>query len=138
MKDKLNALVNQLRSVQPFYWIWAGVVLAIAFVLSIDPHHPGESLCYSQQVFGIACPACGMGRAFHSLLHIHLTEALAFNPLVFPAAVYVVLLAVVSLLDFIKGTKNTQKILRFRFSKPAALIAVLIVLLVWIRNLYVY
>lgn len=138
MKEKLNVIANYIRSVASFYWIWAGIILAIAFVLSIDLHHPGQSLCYSQQLLGIACPACGMGRAFHSLLHIHLTEALAFNPLVFPAAVYVVALAVVSLLDFIKGTKNTHKILRFRFSKPTALIAVLIVLLVWIRNLYVY
>ena len=112
--------------------------MGIAFVLSIDINHPGESLCYSQQMFGVACPACGMGRAFNSLLHVHLTDALAFNPLVYPAALFVSVLLISSLYDAIKGTTYTRFFMNFRFSKPIAAIAIVLVLLVWIRNLLLY
>lgn len=123
---------------QPVWWVWGGAAAAVAFVLSIDPHHSGESLCYSKQLFDLACPACGMGRAFNALLHVHITEALAFNPLVLPAAFYVATLMTVSLLDALKGTRYTQKLLHIRFSKVAALLAIVIVVLVWIRNLSLY
>jgi hypothetical protein len=127
-----------LSKVPAFWWIWGGVLLATAFVLSIDPHHPGESLCYSQRLFGIACPACGMGRAFNALLHVHLTDALAFNPLVFPAALFVVGLMGASLADLLKGTSHTTTLMNFRYSKGVAVVAFLVVILVWIRNLSLY
>ncbi|MCH8494670.1 MAG: DUF2752 domain-containing protein [Balneolales bacterium] len=121
-----------------FFLTWGLVIAGIAFVLSIDLHHPGESLCYSQRLFGLACPACGMGRAFNALLHIHLFRAVAFNPLVLPAAFFVGSLMVATLSDFIRKTNYTQRLMRFRLSKPVAILAVLVVLAVWVRNLFIY
>lgn len=132
------SFLRKLRDAGPFWWIWGGAILATAFVLSIDPHHPGESLCYSQRLFGLACPACGMGRAFHALLHLHIVGALAFNPLVFPAALYVASLLGASLIDLQKGTRYTDSLLHFRFSKGLAWLAAALVILVWIRNLSLY
>ncbi|MCC5926456.1 MAG: DUF2752 domain-containing protein [Bacteroidetes bacterium] len=131
-------VIARLGSVRPVWWIWGGAILAVGFVLSIDPHHPGESLCYSQRLFGLACPACGMGRAFNALLHIHLTDALAFNPLVFPVALFVAALLGSSLHDAIKGTSYTSRLVNFRYSWPVAVVAIAIVVLVWIRNLSLY
>lgn len=123
---------------KPWIWIWGASILGLAFVLSIDPHHAGKSLCYSQTVFGIACPACGMGRAFHALFHFHITEALAFNPLVFPAFFYVLALMSASVFDMLRKTEYTRLLLRFKWSGPTAWIAIVIVILVWIRNFYLY
>ncbi len=123
---------------KPLFWIWGAILLGIAFVLSIDPHHPGQSLCFSQTFFGFACPACGMGRAFHSLFHFHITEAVAFNPLVVPAFFYVLALMSTSLFDVIRKTDYTSKLMRFKWSWPVAIIAIIVVAAVWIRNLQIY
>lgn len=123
---------------KPVIWIWGAALLGVAFVLSIDPHHPSQSLCYSQLVFGIACPACGMGRGLNALFHFHITEAVAFNPLVVPAFFYVLALMSASAWDAATGSAYTTRLLNFRWSRPVTVLAVLVVVGVWIRNLYLY
>jgi len=138
LNSRFTRIRRRIQQVQPVWWVWGGAAAAVAFVLSIDLQHPGESLCYSKQLLDLACPACGMGRAFNALLHVHLTRALAFNPLVLPAAFYVASLMVVSMFDALNGTRYTHKLLHIQFSKVAVLLAIVVLVLVWIRNLSLY
>jgi len=52
-------------------------------------------LCMFHRITGLQCPGCGMTRAFHALMHGHISEALEYNllsiPLFFAAAVLLVL-----------------------------------------------
>ena len=45
--------------------------------------------CLFKQLFGVSCPACGMTRAYISLLRLDIASAFHYNPafLTFPAAV---------------------------------------------------
>jgi hypothetical protein len=123
---------------RPFFWIWAAVILAVLFVLSISPSEPGQSLCYSQTVFGVACPACGMGRAFHVLMHLQIGDAVRFNPLVLPTALFVIAIMTTSLLDAIRKTDTTRRLMRAKITWWAATLLAIVVGAVWIRNLMIY
>ena len=50
--------------------------------------------CLMKQIFHIPCPACGSTRAIIALLHGHLQEALAWNPLGIVLFVLLLLLTV--------------------------------------------
>lgn len=120
------------------FWIWGAALLGVLFVLVIDTTNPGQSLCFSQTIFGIACPACGMGRAFHMLLHFRLWDALRFNPLVIPAFLFVFTIMVTSLMDVVRKTDVTRRVMNVRIVWWWAVVAALAVGVVWVRNLQIY
>lgn len=63
----------------------AAVVLAAsALVYAVDPGMPGRyPVCPTQYLFGVDCPACGMLRGTHDLLHLNLAGAADHNVLMF-------------------------------------------------------
>lgn len=62
----------------------AGVVAASALVFAVDPNQPGRyPVCPTQYLFGVDCPACGMLRGTHDLLHLDLVGAADHNVLMF-------------------------------------------------------
>ena len=62
-----------------FLTILSGVLLHF---WEIDALHylPGISLCPFHVITGMACPGCGMTRAFLTLGQLKLQEAIALNP----------------------------------------------------------
>lgn len=50
--------------------------------------------CSMKALTGWECPACGVQRAFHELLHGRFTAALALNPFLFAVLLWVAALAV--------------------------------------------
>lgn len=44
--------------------------------------------CIFKQVTGIYCPACGMTRAFHSILELNFIDAFRYNILSFPLFIF--------------------------------------------------
>ncbi|MPY86322.1 MAG: DUF2752 domain-containing protein [Luteitalea sp.] len=79
----------------PAVWVMAAVlVVSAATVLYfLDPR---TTSFYPQCPFfaltGFLCPGCGTTRALHALLHGHLTEAFALNPLLFVVPGLIVLM----------------------------------------------
>ena len=62
----------------------AGVLAASAYVFAVDPNEPGHyPLCPTQWLLGIDCPACGMLRGTHDLLHGDIAGAADHNLLLF-------------------------------------------------------
>jgi hypothetical protein len=56
-------------------------LLALAIIPTEIVAH-GPVLCVWRNLFGIHCPTCGMTRAFSSILHGRLVNALEYNKLV--------------------------------------------------------
>ncbi|MDF1740012.1 MAG: DUF2752 domain-containing protein [Verrucomicrobiales bacterium] len=59
--------------------------------------------CGFRNTFGIPCLSCGGTRAFESLSHGHLLEAIAFNPAVILGVVAVLIWFIVALTRFYRG-----------------------------------
>ena len=67
-------------------WIAVAVIALIAETLRRIFFGNG---CLFKQLFGVSCPACGMTRAYISLLRLDIASAFHYNPafLTFPVAV---------------------------------------------------
>ena len=59
------------------------VIFLIIYIAYFFIFHPGETNCLVKRTIGIPCMACGMSRAFISLLSFNLKEAFHFHPLFF-------------------------------------------------------
>jgi hypothetical protein len=55
----------------------------ILLILPADFFDKGQSICLSQLLFGVECPACGMTRGIMHLIHLDLENAFAYNMLSF-------------------------------------------------------
>ncbi len=63
-------------------WVAAGVGLLLVPLFLFDPSRHGFfPRCLFHEVTGLNCPGCGGLRAAHQILHGHLKEAFALNPL---------------------------------------------------------
>lgn len=60
----------------------------------------GHPLCLIHNLFGRACPGCGMTRALFSLLHLDFAAAWSYNPTAF-------LVAPLLLLVYLKEVRKT-------------------------------
>lgn len=57
--------------------------------------------CIFKQVTGIACPACGMTRAFNSILFLNFVNALYYNILSIPLFIFITLSIVILIYEII-------------------------------------
>jgi hypothetical protein len=104
--------------------IISGVLL---YFWEIDSIHylPSVSFCPFHLITGIACPGCGMTRAFLTLGQLKLEEAVALNPFSLPLfSVMIVYLFLGYIPRFLQ-----QKAL-LRFSMPAVLMLWIVYLLI--------
>ena len=74
-----DRVMRMAAGVIVFLTILSGVLLHF---WEIDALHylPGISLCPFHVITGMACPGCGMTRAFLTLGQLKLQEAIALNP----------------------------------------------------------
>ena len=71
-------------------WAIAGLavaLVALAYVYCVDPSAAGSITpgCVLHDLTGLYCPGCGGTRAMHALMHGHVRQAVAFNPMIFVA-----------------------------------------------------
>jgi hypothetical protein len=61
-----------------------------AYLYLVDPNQPTSRYpaCVFHAVTGLWCPGCGSARALHALLHLDVATALARNPFVVAAVLY--------------------------------------------------
>lgn len=113
------------------------MVIALAITITLlylyDPTTSAYSYhCPIKALTGFDCPGCGGQRAAHALLHLRFNEAVAYNPFLVVAALY--LFAVVAL-QFLKGPR-VEKARRFVFSQTMVWIY-LALMIAWtiVRNI---
>lgn len=82
--------IPTFRDSKPTVW----VLLGVTFVLGLSLFILTDTICVSQLIFGWPCPGCGLTRATLALLVMDFPRAFAMHPLVIPAWVDVLLVAV--------------------------------------------
>ena len=74
-----------IKSGRGVIFVWLGVATALmggAVLYFFNPSQAGfYPRCFFKMITGWDCPGCGGLRATHQLLHGHLREAFALNPL---------------------------------------------------------
>jgi ABC-type Na+ efflux pump permease subunit len=116
------------------YIIAALVVIALAVVYTLfDPaEHSWFPGCLIEWVTGFECPACGMQRMAHALLHGDITTALLLNPFML-----VVVLPVITLIAIAwVAPQGRLEWLKRLVSHPITLILLFAVMMAWwvVRN----
>lgn len=88
--------------------------------------------CPFTYLTGLQCPGCGSQRAIHNLLHLNISRAFYFNPLLVVTFPYV--LSGVYF-EYFGGKEKYPKARKFLFGKTAITITFVVVIVYWIlRN----
>ncbi|WP_147387881.1 DUF2752 domain-containing protein, partial [Fusobacterium periodonticum] len=63
-------------------WNLLIIFIVIALVsIFVDRFFDGRSICLFYNIYGVACPSCGMTRSYMALLHGDIHQAIYFHPL---------------------------------------------------------
>ena len=74
------------------------ILIIFLYTISILP-----VTCFLKSVTGIYCPACGMTRAFISILNLNFLDAIYFNILSIPLFIFIIYFSFRLIIDLIKN-----------------------------------
>lgn len=109
-------------------FLYLGLILI--FLLYINNYIP----CIFKKVFNIPCPACGITRAFKSILNLKIIESFSYNILAFPIIIILGIILISTIIDIIYNKKYLDKIINKIINNYHLIIILL--LLSWIINIY--
>ena len=94
--------------------------------------------CIFHTVSGIYCPACGMTRAFNSILKLDFISALSYNILSIPLFIFIVASIIMLIIDIIKNKfEYIPNVLKF-LSKHYVSILILLFISFLFNNLNLF
>ena len=115
--------------------LWLGIAAGALSALVLFFFNPAEHgfypRCFFKMSTGLDCPGCGGLRATHQLLHGHLAEAFALNPL-FVVAIPVT--AMVLLLKFAEKSTGRKYLRLFSATTTISLCTAVVVAFGVLRN----
>ena len=79
-------------------FIILAILIIFLYTISILP-----VTCFFKSVTGIYCPACGMTRAFRSILNLNFLDAIYFNILSIPLFIFIAYFSFILVIDLIKN-----------------------------------
>jgi hypothetical protein len=95
-------------------------------------------VCFSKQVYGISCPACGTTRSVLFLIKGELSNAFYMNPLGFIAFAFIVFVPLIILYDVFSKSNHLQRLylhIESKLKEPKYFILALILIVAnWIWN----
>ena len=109
-------------------FLYLGLILI--FLLYMNNYIP----CAFKKIFHIPCPACGLTRAFKTILRLNIIQSLSYNILALPLTIALTLFFIYTVIDIIYNKKYVDVILN-TIIKHYYLIIILL-LLSWIINIY--
>lgn len=90
--------------------------------------------CFFFQMTGFKCPGCGTQRALHELAHLRIFGVARYNPFLFFAIPYLLLL---SYLEFLGGNKRTPRLSRLVYSRWGVMSVFWAIIAYWVlRNVF--
>lgn len=110
------------------------ILITFLLILSIIP-----ATCLFKKVTGIYCPACGMTRAFYSIIYnFDLIQAFSYNILSIPLFIFIVSSSFILIYEIITNKFNyIPKLLQLLSNKLVlALIFIFIVISFIVNNIY--
>lgn len=84
--------------------------------------------CVFKTYFNVECPACGMTRAFYSILNFDFIHAFLYNILSIPLAIIVIISIFILIYDFITGNNRFLSGIKNFFTNYYILILTLLVI----------
>ena len=110
------------------------LVGAVGLYALLDPTKTPFPRCLIRTATGYSCPGCGLQRAFHALLHGHISEAFAYNRAL-PFSLILVLLY-----GYVEVFPRHASGLRRLLHHPLSLVLLTLLVLGWWigRNIYGY
>ncbi len=90
-----------------------------------------NSACIILNVFGIPCPFCGMSHSLYEFSHLNFTRSIYYNP---SSVIFFPFLTFVCLSIFILSVFKYK--ISVTFSKKMFIISVLILISIWILNIF--
>ena len=102
------------------------LILFLLFVLNIPV------TCIFKSVTGISCPACGMTRAFISILHLNFFNAFLLNILSIPLFIFICISVIIMIIEIFRNKFNyIPKLLNFLGKYWYIFIILLIISFIW-------
>lgn len=102
------------------------LILFLLFVLNIPV------TCIFKSVTGISCPACGMTRAFISILHLNFFNAFLLNILSIPLFIFICISVIIIIIEVLRNQFNyIPKLLNFLGKYWYIFIILLIISFIW-------
>ena len=89
--------------------------------------------CVFKSITGLPCPGCGLTRGFRSLFSGHIIDAFNYNVLTIPIFLFLLVLAILLVIDFVFKKKYTERLLKKLSNYYMLIIA--IVIISWIINI---
>lgn len=110
------------------------VAIALYSYFIDSTHYELAPKCLFLKLTGFKCPGCGTQRALHSLMHLDIAGVARYNPLLYAAIPYLMLL---SYLEFLGGNKRNPKLSNTVYSPKAIMAAFYIIVAYWVlRNVF--
>lgn len=91
-------------------------------------------ICLSKLLFNLSCPACGLTRAFRSLLKLEIKEAIYYNFLSPIILVFLIFINIFLIYDIITNHKKTNKFLN-KLGNHYNLIIIILIISTIINNI---
>ena len=102
------------------------LILFLLFVLNVPV------TCIFKSVTGISCPACGMTRAFISILHFNFFYAFLLNILSIPLFILICISIIIMIIEILENQFNyIPKLLNFLGKHWYIFIILLIISFIW-------
>lgn len=119
------------------YIIALTIIIFIAWLLTASFVDPETSALFPKCMFlhitGFECPGCGSQRAAYQLMHLNVSAAWHYNPLLIIAIPFVVLLFY---MQYLGGKKRFPKLNEALSGTTAVYIITVIIIIYWIgRNI---
>ena len=92
-------------------------------------------LCPFQKIFNIACPGCGLTRAFKAIMNLELITALKYNLLSIPLFIFIIISIIMILKDFIKKENKFLEKMNNIFKDNYIIIIFILVIVTIINNM---
>ena len=103
------------------------ILIIFLYTISILP-----VTCFFKSVTGIYCPACGMTRAFRSILNLNFLDAIYFNILSIPLFIFMVISIFILIVEIFQNKFNyVPKLLKFFGKYWYIFIILLVISFVW-------
>ena len=108
------------------------LVLLILLVFGILVVFVFDANCIFKSITGIPCPGCGLTRGFRALFHGHILKAEQYNILTIPIFVFLLIIGIIFIMDFIRKTNKTESLINATFIQYKLIVVVSIT--TWIVN----
>lgn len=124
-----------IKKRQIWYMILIIGILSGLTLLGNNPY--GQPICVWKNIFGIACPGCGLSRGVSAIMRGHFQQALQYNYLSYPLFVMLLIAFFCILYDLVTG-KNFfyDWIHKIHWHWSMFFIVLVIVLINWMLNIY--